>query len=736
MHRRPSSRRRGLLPSGATASLATVATVVMALCAAGSASAGPTRLTSTATTVAPATVAPATVVPAAAGIVGSIRPERLYDSRTDTPLNPGEDRSVCDNTPSVPNDAAALVVNLTAVSPTAAGYLTASALSDDAPPVVSTLNFTPGTTTSNLAIVPLGLVGCIQVHNGSTGKTHVLVDVQGYLSAGPATVNGSTQTIYPSRILDTRTKRVAIPAHSSLDVQVAGAGGLPPTNVAAAWLNLTVTGNARAGYLTAYPTGTTQPLAANLNFGAGETRAAGTLAKVGLNGRVTVYNGSSAPAHLVVDAQGFVRSGSGASALAGVTPVAPTRLVDTRTSEPVAPGTPLTVGLNSATRPTNSAAAVVAVTATDATAPGYLRVSSSQVGDNSTSMVNFVPGRATTNLVVARTIQDLVIANGSSQAVHVVVDVVGWVNPERAISGTVTSTQGAPLNKSPVYGSTGTSPLLAYSGADGRYSASLPPSATSTLVCAGSPIVNSMPTYDYASDCYGSWSNPDRVTLRLGESATGVDVALQPAGVLRGTATDTSGGKLTSGQVWIYRLDTTRIFRTTISDGTWFLRGVPAGQNYLSLAGPGSALATPFGLAREWYPDVQPGPITTAALMRDAGAEALDVTAGATTTTDLVAEPLARLSGTLSNPDGTPVTAQTGIRLRRPNGSVWVDSSSSVESPATWARFAHPGATTACAYRRLAEPQVCWKGNVPPDEATPITLAPGEDRTGIAITLP
>jgi hypothetical protein len=122
--------------------------------------------------------------------------------------------------------------------------------------------------------------------------------------------------------------------------------------------------------------------------------------------------------------------------------------------------------------------------------------------------------------------------------------------------------------------------------------------------------------------------------------------------------------------------------------------------------------------------------------MRDAGAEAIDVTAGSTTTTDLVAESLARLSGTLSNADGTPVTAQTGLRLRRPNGTIWSDAASTVSSPATFVRYARPGSTTACAYRRLADPESCWEGNVPPDEATPITLAPAEDRTGIAITLP
>ena len=70
-------------------------------------------------------VPPATVVPAATGIVGSVRPERLYDSRSGAPLAPREDRHLCESLASVPDDATAVVLNLTVVSPTAYGYLAA-----------------------------------------------------------------------------------------------------------------------------------------------------------------------------------------------------------------------------------------------------------------------------------------------------------------------------------------------------------------------------------------------------------------------------------------------------------------------------------------------------------------------------------------------------------------------------------------------------------------------------------
>ncbi len=640
---------------------------------------------------------------------------------------------MCDTSPNIPDDAAAVVVNLTAVSTTAAGYLTASALSDDAPPAVSTLNFTPGTTTSNLAVVPLGLVGCIQVHNGSTGKTHVLVDVQGYLSAGPATVNGSTQTIYPSRILDTRTKRVAIPAHSSLDVQVAGAGGVPPTNVAAAWLNLTVTGNTRAGYLTAYPTGTTRPLAANLNFGAGETRAAGTLAKVGLNGRVTVYNGSSAPAHLVVDAQGFVRSGSGASALAGVTPVAPTRLVDTRSSGPVWPGTPLAVGLNSPTRPNNSAAALVAVTATGAGAPGHLRVSSTQVGDNATSMVNFVPGRATTNLVVARASEDLAISNGSTQPVHVVVDVVGWVNPERAVSGQVTASDGTTLVNSPVATSKSLNSYVALTGSDGRFDRALAPGVSTVQLCARSPLKNGVPTYDYAPSCTESWDNPRTFVLGLGQAVSAA-IVLDPAGTVSGTAVDHTGATLTSGEVTLRRLSDGRATAATVSNGVWTARAVPAGDYFAYIGSAASSTTTTYGLSSEWNADIGGTTTTSTIDLTTAGATVTHVAAGVTTPLALTVDPKAKVSGTLATTLGGSNSGTARVTVRRTDGVTVATAIFSTNHD--WSVILHPGTYTFCGKTATNRPEKCWQGDVDPGAATPVVVGPEATMTGIAITAP
>ena len=81
----------------------------------------------------------------------------------------------------VPSTARSLSANVTVTQPTAAGHLTlfraASSL-----PVVSTVNFIPGQTRANNAVVPLDSSGRFAVFDGqATGQTaHLIVDVNGY----------------------------------------------------------------------------------------------------------------------------------------------------------------------------------------------------------------------------------------------------------------------------------------------------------------------------------------------------------------------------------------------------------------------------------------------------------------------------------------------------------------------------------------------------------------------------
>lgn len=79
----------------------------------------------------------------------------------------------------VPASARALSVNVTAVNPSADGYLQLYA-ADVAAPTTSTVNFRAGATRANNAIVGLSPAGAFNVRAGISGSVDVIVDVNGW----------------------------------------------------------------------------------------------------------------------------------------------------------------------------------------------------------------------------------------------------------------------------------------------------------------------------------------------------------------------------------------------------------------------------------------------------------------------------------------------------------------------------------------------------------------------------
>jgi len=80
--------------------------------------------------------------------------------------------------------AVAVSLNVTAVNPQGVGFLVLFP-QDGAFPPVSTLNYAPGQTVPNAAIVPLGTGGAIRVVAGVSG-TDLIIDVNGYFAATAA----------------------------------------------------------------------------------------------------------------------------------------------------------------------------------------------------------------------------------------------------------------------------------------------------------------------------------------------------------------------------------------------------------------------------------------------------------------------------------------------------------------------------------------------------------------------
>src|SRR5205823_1215180 len=89
-----------------------------------------------------------------------------------------------------------------------------------------------------------------------------------------------------------------------LQLQVTNKGGVPANGVSAVVLNITVTNTASGSFLTAYPAGQPTPVASNLNWSPGETRANLVTVAVGAGGVVVFINAVGAT-DLIADVEGY-----------------------------------------------------------------------------------------------------------------------------------------------------------------------------------------------------------------------------------------------------------------------------------------------------------------------------------------------------------------------------------------------------------------------------------------------
>src|SRR5687768_9831390 len=159
----------------------------------------------------------------------------------------------------IPSTAAAVAVNLAAVDPGDAGFLSAFPCGA-ALPSTSTVNHDLGHATSNSAIVKIGAGGKICVY--SMSPVDVIVDVTGWFAGG----SGFTP-LEPVRFVDTRTtQRVA--GGSTRELQITGRAGIPSTAAAVA-VNLAAVDPGDAGFLSALPGGAVLPSTSMVNHDLG-----------------------------------------------------------------------------------------------------------------------------------------------------------------------------------------------------------------------------------------------------------------------------------------------------------------------------------------------------------------------------------------------------------------------------------------------------------------------------------
>ena len=236
----------------------------------------------------------------------------------------------------------------------------------------------------------------------------------------------------PVRLLDTRAgvgaPKSPVPARGHVDLQVTGLAGVP-ASASAVVLNVTGVNPAAATFVQVYPTpatGSAVPLASNLNLAAGTIVPNLVTVKVGAGGKVRLRSALAA-IDLVADVSGYY-----AASGAGFTPLAPTRVMDTRIGVGVRAGVVPANGyvdLPLATVPANAAAVVLNVTGIAGNAATFVRVFPTPLKGTAlpnVSNLNLAPGQIAANLVTVKRGLDRKVRLHTAASVHLVADLAGY----------------------------------------------------------------------------------------------------------------------------------------------------------------------------------------------------------------------------------------------------------------------------------------------------------------------
>ena len=242
--------------------------------------------------------------------------------------------------------------------------------------------------------------------------------------------------ITPLRVLETRPSEGLrgvinpgpVGAGQTIEVDAVSPLGKAPADVEAVVINVTGIATNAATFITVFPTGTAKPNASNINLVAGQVKPNLVIAKVGADGRISLYN-HGGNTHLVGDIMGWLPAGS------DYNPLDPARVLETRPEEggagPVGPDGTLSFDLTSkgGLPATGLGSVIMNVTATQPSVGGFLTIFPGDAATPPTaSNLNFDAGETTANLVIAK-----VDATGQIKifnkfgTTNVLIDVLGFV---------------------------------------------------------------------------------------------------------------------------------------------------------------------------------------------------------------------------------------------------------------------------------------------------------------------
>jgi hypothetical protein len=362
--------------------------------------------------------------PDASGGFTGTEPRRLLDSRTGRPLGAGRALELqITGRAGVPKTATAAVLNVTAVDPCAAGFLTVFPCGSPGPPLASNVDYVSADVRPSLAVARLGPGGRACIY--SMVQTDVVVDLTGWFDAA-----GGARPVAaaPVRLVDTRaTGRIVGGTAIGFTAAPPGTPGVV--------LNVTGADARSPGYLTVWAAGAdgscdpaSRPGTSSVNVAGDLPVANAVMVATGGQGRVCVFSFSDA--HVVVDLDATFVSSSGGALHAAT----PQRILDTRNGTgggvgrvPAEGVVPITVG--------PAAGAVLTVTAVQPDEAGFLTVwpaapdgSCQAAARPLASNLNYAPGQVVANLAVTGVGGGGRVCVYSLAATHLVADLAATIS--------------------------------------------------------------------------------------------------------------------------------------------------------------------------------------------------------------------------------------------------------------------------------------------------------------------
>ncbi|WP_154674463.1 hypothetical protein [Nakamurella lactea] len=341
----------------------------------------------------------------------------------------------------------AVQATVTVVSPASAGNLwvsPSSAPSTVAPAVIYGAGVTGSV--SGATIVAVGTDGKLQVMTGSA--VTVVIDVQGYYTAGDEVAAGGYVPLDPRRVADSRIGTGGLPDGKLLadTVYTVSTGSKVPAGASAVFVTFTTMSYSTAGgYLTPWATGD-PATGVSLNFPGNVNTAISAAVPLSPEGTFDLrYRSTGDPIHLMVHVLGYYSAATGES---GAFTPAVRRVLDTRVSPNVQiPGGAIVTVPLAGVKGVPAAGSGISAIAVNMSAihlgshAGNVQLWAADRPQPPSAVVEYPASTVTTirtNLTVLATSPDgkVKLRNNGTDPINVVLDVFGWYsNVTPAIAG-------------------------------------------------------------------------------------------------------------------------------------------------------------------------------------------------------------------------------------------------------------------------------------------------------------